>query len=245
MSRRRADSGPALSRPIRWEVIPKPGGAPRRLVVLSRADDVAFSRSVAGVLPAVHLALGSESHANRVVGWEPMRGPVLEPWQPARRRWQRDVRRLGSDAHRVAVTDVRACYASISPGVVTDRLRAIGASEACVHEIGSWLRVFGEAGVDGLPVGPAASALLADAVLSVGDDALRATGAAHVRWVDDVAIFAPDAWTRAAALEALLRAWASCGLEPNDAKTHLLDDAAGGARSAITAASPTASAALR
>lgn len=245
MPRRRAGSGPALSRSIRWDVIPKPDGASRRLVVLSRVDDAAFSRSVAGAMPAIRRALGRESHANRVVRWDPARGPILEPWEPARRRWQRDVRRLEIDADRVAVTDVRACYASISPSVVTDRLRAIRAPEACVHEIGSWLRVFLEAGVDGLPVGPVGSAILADAVLSIGDEALRPTGAAHVRWVDDVAIFATDDRTRAAALEALRRAWSSCGLEPHDGKTVLLDGFAGEARSLITAASLAASAALR
>ncbi|MGZ5213468.1 MAG: RNA-directed DNA polymerase [Actinomycetota bacterium] len=239
MSRRRVATGPALSRPIRWDVIPKAGGGERRLVVPSQADELAFARSVAGAAPVIRLALGSESHANRVVAWDPTRGPILEPWGRARRRWQREVRRLWSAARCVAVTDVRACYPSIAPGVMTDRLRALGAPEACVHEIGAWLRVFHDVGVDGLPVGPTASALLADAVLSVGDDAIRASGAAHVRWVDDVTIFAPDAPTRAAALEALRRVWAPLGLELHDGKTALLDEPAGEAH--VGAASNSAS----
>ena len=201
-------------------------------------DELAFARSVAGAAPAIRLALGSESHANRVVAWDPTRGPILEPWRRARRRWQREVRRLGSDARFVAVTDVRACYPSISPSVMTDRLRALGAPETCVHEIGSWLGVLRDVGVEGLPVGPVASALLADAVLSAGDDAIRATGAAHVRWVDDVAIFAPDARTRTAALEALRRVWASHGLELHDGKTVLSDEPAGEAQLGATSNSP-------
>lgn len=244
MSRRRRVTGPALSRPIRWDVVPKPGGV-RRLVVLSRVDELAFARSVAGAAPAIRRALGSESLANRVIAWDPTRGPVLEPWRRARRRWQGEVRLLGTDARSVAVTDVRACYASISPGVITHRLRALGAPEHCIDQIDSWLRVFREGGVDGLPVGPAASALLADAVLSAGDDAIRATGAAHVRWVDDVAIFAPDAGTRAVALDALRRAWASFGLELHDGKTFLLDAPAGGVHLKAASASSATSSALR
>jgi hypothetical protein len=196
----------------------------RPVVVLSRTEHLAFARSVAGAAQAIRLALGSESHANRVIGWDPGRGPVIEPWRRARRRWKGEIRRLASDARVVAVTDVRACYASISPTAVVDRLRGLGAPDVCVTQIDAWLRVFRDGGVDGLPVGPPASALLADAVLAAGDDAIRATGAAHVRWVDDVAIFAPDARTRAAALEALCRAWAALGLELHDGKTVLLDE---------------------
>jgi hypothetical protein len=220
-------TGPALSRPIRWEQVTKPGGGVRRLVVLSRADELAFARSVARAAPALRLALGSESHANRVVAWDPTRGPVLEPWRRARRRWEREVRRLGSDARCAAITDARACYPSISPDVVADRLLALGAPGASVDEIGWWLRVFRDAGIDGLAVGPEPSAILADAVLSAGDQAIRATGGAHVRWVDDVVIFAPDARTREAAFRALRRAWASLGLEVHDGKTAFIDEPPG------------------
>ena len=214
--------GPAPSRPIRWDALPKPDGGVRRLVVLEQADELGFARSVAGAAPAIRLAMRSESHANRVVDWD-RRGPILEPWGRARLRWLREVRRLASDARFVAVTDARACYASIAPTVTTERLRVLGTGEACAHEVGSWLRAFGDVGVDGLPVGPATSALLADVVLSAGDDAIHGTGAEHVRWVDDVAIFAPDRRTRAAALEALSRVWASLGVQLHDGKTVLLE----------------------
>jgi hypothetical protein len=206
--------------------------------MLCRVDELAFARSVGGAAPAILRSLGSESHANRVVAWDPARGPILDRWTSARRRWLRELRRLGSNAHFVAMTDARACYPSISPGVMSDRLRALGSPEARVLEIGSWLRTFRDAGVEGLPVGPAASALLADAVLSAGDDAIRATGAMHVRWVDDIAIFAPDPRTRAVALEALRRAWASFGLELHDGKTVLLDELPEGAHVGAVSNSP-------
>lgn len=121
------------------------------------------------------------------------------------------------------MTDVRACYGSIAPDVISRRLRTLGAPQAQIDEIASWLSAFEDAGVEGLPVGPQASALLADAVLAAGDDALRSAGIGFVRWVDDVALFAPDRRTRATALRALRGAWAELGLRMHDGKTVLLE----------------------
>jgi hypothetical protein len=47
-----------------------------------------------------------------------------------------------------------------------------------------------ELGVPGLPIGPRASVVLANAVLSRIDHEIAAARAFHVRWVDDLAIFA-------------------------------------------------------
>jgi Reverse transcriptase (RNA-dependent DNA polymerase) len=224
MDRRGTRTGPGPCRPIGWQLVPKPTGGTRRLVVLDPQDEMAFSRIVIKVAPAIRRSLGAASHANRLVRWDPQRGALLEPWRRARRRWHGDVRRLGSRGRFVALTDVRACYASIAPDVIAGRLRMLGAPPAQVEEIASWLRAFGDAGVHGLPVGPVGSALLADAVLAVGDHALRTTGAGFVRWVDDVAIFAPDRRARASAIGTLREAWGSLGLEMHERKTLLLDD---------------------
>jgi hypothetical protein len=228
MPRRGSATGPPFRGPVRWELVPKPGGDVRRLVVLTPPDQLAFARSVLRAMPAIRRASDRASHANRIVAWDPAHGPVMEPWIRARTRWRRDVRRLGNGRRFVALTDARACYASISPIVLARRLIAMGAPETCVDEIASWLRAFGEVGVEGLPVGPLVSAALAEAVLSAGDEAIRGAGAAHVRWVDDVAIFAPDARTRADALLALRRSWGSFGMELHDGKTALFDDPAAG-----------------
>jgi len=224
VGRRSISTGPGPSRPIGWLAIPKANGGTRHLVVLDPDDELAFARSVVGVAREIRRGLGAESHANRLVGWDPRRGPLLEPWRLARRRWHGDVLRMGSRGRFVVVSDVRDCYASIDPAVIGGRLRMLGVPPAHVEEIASWLRAFRDLGIDGLPVGPSGSALLAEAVLALGDDALRSTGASFVRWVDDVAIFAPDRRARAAALGALREAWASLGLEMHEQKTRLLDD---------------------
>ena len=226
MSRRPTPSGPALRRPIRWEMSPKPDGGTRRLARLDAADEVRFARAVARAAPFVRQVLGEGSYANRVFAWDPKGGLILEPWRPARRRWIRQASRLARDARWVAVTDVRDCYPSITAAAVAARLRALGAPAATANEIGSWLRTFAGEGVSGLPIGPLASAVLADAVLSRGDAAIRVTGVDHLRWVDDVAIFASDRRTALRSLDALRESLSVVGLELHDGKTMVFSDPA-------------------
>ena len=134
------------------------------------------------------------------------------------------------------------CYPSIERDVVARALMDMGAAPAQVHTIAHLLARWGDEGVRGLPVGPAASALLANAVLHAVDEGLRAAGVRHLRWVDDVVAFAPDRATASRAFDAYRRALDRVGLRPNEAKTDLVDDpraaAAALGRHASTASSP-------
>lgn len=245
MSLRQGLSRPALRGPIRWGTAPKPGGGTRVLASLSTDDDSRFSTSVARVVPFVERARGREAVANRVGRSDLDLGTTsVEPWPKARGRWERELERIERTARVIAITDVRECYASIRPGVVQDRLASLGASLEITSEVGCWLRAFGDEGVTGLPVGPEASAVLADAVLFAGDIALRAAGVVHLRWVDDVVIASPDRRGAVRALDRLRQAWAAVGLEVHDGKTLLLNRDDFGALSARPK-SPAGAASLR
>jgi sugar phosphate isomerase/epimerase len=124
----------------------------------------------------------------------------------------------------VGVTDMRDCFGSITSEAIVARLLRIGAPPAAAVELGAVLRGFAEVGVRGLPVGPAPSAILANAVLAALDEVLRARGLPHVRWVDDVVFAAPDARTARAAIGALRRVAGDLGLTLHDGKTVVLDD---------------------
>ena len=193
---------------------------------LDAADEVRFAQAVARAVPFVRRAIGEGAHANRVLAWHPKEGLILEPWRSARRRWIRQARRLALDARWVAVTDVRDCYPSIAAATVAARLQAIGAPPATVDEIAAWLMAFAQNGVEGLPIGPEASAVLADAVLATGDAAIRVTGAEHLRWVDDIAIFAPDRRTGLRSLDTLREGLLAVGLELHEGKTMAFSDPA-------------------
>jgi hypothetical protein len=130
----------------------------------------------------------------------------------------------------VALGDVADCYASVSEVVLERRLRSIGAGASELRPVLAILDRLHEHGVRGLPVGPAASAVLANAVLGHVDDSLarcRAHAAAgpgvrHLRWVDDIAVFAPD---HRSAMDALARfedALGELGLAIARSKTGLV-----------------------
>lgn len=231
MSDRPGSSSPPLfRRPPRWECVPKPSGGWRGIVRLDPRDDLGYAAAVARVAPAGERTRPAESRAGRVTGWDARTGIVFESWTVARRRWRRDIGRLLSTSDIVVMTDVRDCYRSITSGAVVEALREGGVRAGECAGVEAWLTAFAEAGVRGLPVGPAASAVLAEAVLARGDLALWASGVAHVRWVDDVVIFADGRRTATRGLDALRRAWARAGLEAHDGKTVIVDRAEAAAR---------------
>jgi hypothetical protein len=217
--------------------VPKPGGGTRWLTELDPAGDAEYGRAVSRVAGRIERALGPEVLAPRARrspgGWR------LRPWRPARARWRVTLRAAAGRAAPgtvFAVADVRECYGSIEPETLAALL---GADAATVVDV---LRRLIDAGVRGLPVGPDPSAVLANAALGELDRAIRASGVAHVRWVDDVVLSGTAADVRRA-LDALRAAAAGIGLELHDGKTRILADrdelrafAPGGRDSSIIAA---------
>jgi hypothetical protein len=199
---------------------------PRRLARLDPGEAAAYDRLVACLTPGIERALGPHVIANRARGRGVWEMASLEPWRPARAAWGAA---LGEALARspdpaVLVADVRQCYASIEPDVLAARLRDLGGAPGVVAELRDLLERVGEDGVGGLPVGPAPSAILANAVLSVVDEHLRAAGILHFRWVDDIVAFAQGRRQALAGLDALRHGLDEVGLEPHPTKTALLLD---------------------
>ena len=209
----RPDAGSPRSVPI-----PKPGGGIRWLTLLDPIDDARYREAVRPLAARIERALGPEVlaiRARREGGdW------TLAPTRPARASWRRRLRRAleTADPETVfATADVRDCYPSIAPETIA---RLLGPEAAPAVAV---LRRLADRGVRGLPIGPEASAILANAVLARLDRAVRRDGVEHLRWVDDIAL-----WGRArdvrAALSALHGAAAANGLELHPDKTRVLDE---------------------
>jgi hypothetical protein len=193
----------------------RPGGGVRRMVALEPGDDAVYRDLVARAATALERSLGPAVVANRVVG-APL---VLENWRVAHERWRGAIGRSAARGFRVHV-DVADCYDSIRPEVVAVSLRSAGADPRSLVRL---LHELVEHGVPGLPIGPEASAVLANAVLAPVDLALAAAGAPHVRWVDDVVAFAPGR-RRAMVLTAVVRReLEALGLRLNEGKTRIED----------------------
>jgi hypothetical protein len=177
-----------LEEAIRSDLVAKPGGGSRLLTRLGERDRWRFERAVAAVVPTVERGLAEGIMANRARAGA--HGLELQPWQTARRRFQREVAMAAGSSRAAFVGDVHECYASIRAVAVERALADLGVAHDDVARVCGLLRSFEERGVTGLPIGPAPSAVLANAVLAPVDRAMRAAASGPVfRWVDDVVAF--------------------------------------------------------
>jgi reverse transcriptase-like protein len=209
---------------LRFVDVPRRGGGSRRLVVLGDRDAAAYERAVARVVPAVERRLSSGVLANR--SSVHFSGIRIHPWEPARGRWHDAVRRLLAAPRPpiVVVTDVSDCYRSIASATVARGLAAAGCDQRDVEAVVGLLRSLRSQGIRGLPVGPEPSAVLANAALQPVDEALRATGAAALRWVDDVVAFTPTRRDAIRVLNVVRATLGVLGLSLNEGKTRILLD---------------------
>jgi hypothetical protein len=206
-------------------------GTERRFVLLDVRTRERYVELVARSAAAIEELLSPAVMANRVASWS-VRPPelTLRPWRLERRLFAARLAGLALRRGPVAFADVRRCYASMSPVIVGEALRGAGIPTAC--EVEGFLSGLERVGVEGLPVGPDASAVLANAVLAQVDRALREAGVEHLRWVDDVVLAGVDT---AAALSVFRTALACIGLRANETKTRIVTDLRGlGAASAVS-----------
>jgi len=198
-------------------------GTERRFVVLDAPTRERYVELVARSAGAIEEILSPSVMANRVASWS-VRPPelMLRPWRLERQLFAARLSGLAARRRTIAFADVRRCYASMSPSIVGDALGRAGILTAC--DIEGFLAGLERIGVEGLPVGPDASAVLANAVLAQVDRSLREAGIEHLRWVDDVVLTGGEAL---AALSVFRAALATIGLRPNEAKTRILSDARG------------------
>ena len=196
-------------------------GTEKRFVLLDVATRERYVELVARSAGAIEGLLSPAVMANRVASWSVCPPElVLRPWRLERRLFATRLAGLPARGRTIAFADVRRCYASMSPSIVGDALRRVGIPAA--REVEGFLADLERIGVEGLPVGPDASAVLANAVLAQVDRTLREAGVEHLRWVDDVVLSGGDA---SAALSVFRTALARIGLQPNEAKTRILLDA--------------------
>jgi hypothetical protein len=122
----------------------------------------------------------------------------------------------------VAHTDVRNCFAGISTVEVETALKRLGCDAAEASDVRSFLEHLACEGVEGLPIGPGPSSVLANAVLSSADEELSDRGLVHLRWVDDFYIFTRNEKDGDRAIEIVENTLAGIGLRTAPEKTRLM-----------------------
>ncbi len=119
-----------------------------------------------------------------------------------------------SRAGLIIVSDVAACYPSIRSAAIRMAARRAGGEP---EPLLAQLARFRDAGARGIPIGPAPSARVGEAILSIADERARGAGLAPIRWVDDV-VFAGDRDSVRRASAAWTRALSEVGLRENESK---------------------------
>jgi hypothetical protein len=192
------------------------------MVLLDAVDAARLHEPVRAVARRVDAAMSAAVIADRLTcgnlaphgyGW-------LLPWLPALGRLRSRASALASDGRHILLrTDVADCYASIASDRVESALVRLGAHPSEAGRVRGVLEALTEAGVRGLPVGPAASSILANAVLSAGDRSLE--GTAFLRWVDDYLVFVRTEAEASAALDRLGETLDRVGLRLSEHKTSV------------------------
>jgi hypothetical protein len=200
--------------------VPRGRGGERVLTALTPSGSRAYTVATLRAAGGAERRLGHEVVANRIDA-----GGRLEPWRRAHARWRCDLAAAARECSVEAVFkgDVRDCYGAMSIALVGRRLTATGADIATVRTVLELLDACAEQGVRGLPVGPGASAVLANVVMATVDDRLRSAGLAFRRWVDDVVVLAPGRRGGLVAHDAFRRGLDELGLAPNPEKTRVMN----------------------
>lgn len=137
--------------------------------------------------------------------------------------WTDYVRRSRELAHRydfVLETDIAEFYGRISHDGLAQALRESRIPEARIESLQRFLGCFEAGQREGIPVGPAASHLLAEACLRRVDRMLLAKGCEFARYVDDFRVFSNDRRTAVSACYGLAEYLdASYGLAVQNSKT--------------------------
>jgi hypothetical protein len=166
------------------------------MATLSDRDDARWHRLAGRVAEVVEPRLPGNVLANRAVGpWPAWRPRPLRPALATARR-----RAAGLRGAVVLRTDVADCYLSVQPPVLFAALTGLDVPDGVARAAADLVEGWGSDGSPGLPVGPAGSGVIANAVLAAVDAALGAHP--FLRWVDDYLV---GASSERAALDVLDR----------------------------------------
>jgi hypothetical protein len=201
--------------PIRSFLSPKPRGGWRTFAVLSDRDERTWNILAQRVASILERRIDPRVAANRTVLARGVRR--VEDLATALLR----ARAVAPSRGLLLRTDVEDFYPSITPEVLVRSLAELGVPRQDSRLAGQMIDGWSESGYPGLPIGPVASAVLANAVLASVDTAM---GSLHfVRWVDDYLVAVPSERAITGILDRLDVSLERLHLRRSVPKTELLD----------------------
>jgi hypothetical protein len=208
-----------------FERVAPRGSRAREVTVLHPALAARYTALVSAVASRIEAGLSRSVAANRVaIASTDPPTLILRSFREERLAFGRRLTRLARRTPCLLFADVRDCYRSIQTDVISSSLRALGCDEATAGSVVTFLDALQDRGIEGLPIGPDPSAVLANAVLAEVDRALERVGVPHLRWVDDLVVGVEGSARATTVLVVIREALARVGLHLNDAKTRLVVD---------------------
>lgn len=208
--------------PIEVELRPRSDGRARRMARLSDRDARAWHDLAGRLVGLIEGRLGPNVVANRI-RTDGSRWGVDGLGASLRRLRARvgSLTRSDSGAEVLLTTDVEEFFPSVMPDALGRALPSVGVHRRDAAAAAAMLEGWASLGYPGLPIGPPASAVLANLVLCSVD---AAVGAPFVRWVDDYLVAATTERRAAEVLERMDHALARLGLTRSARKTVVGED---------------------
>jgi hypothetical protein len=154
--------------------------------------------------------------------FKPQGSAIFDPESDYRAFSDRALAKLDTQTPSVVVNaDIANFFPGISVGRLTATLHQYGVESWITDVLQVILSEWAGQWPAGLPVGPTASYVLAEAALLNVDRRLEGEGVDFVRYVDDYVLFAPGMATAQRGLESLVASLAAEGLSLNGAKTSI------------------------
>jgi len=194
---------------IQTRPLHRSGKPPRLLATLSERDAAGWRQIAARTEAAVGPRLGPGVLGG--AGGDRL-GAALS--------WAREASARLSSAEAVLATDVRDFFPSVTSAGLHRGLAAAGVDPADARAAAVMLEGWENRGHRGLPIGPAASATLANALLAPVDAAVG--GRRFLRWVDDYLVGVRDEADASRITDRIDEALAELGLARSEPKTRFL-----------------------
>lgn len=215
--RRLAGDGP-LS--IQLVDFPKPTGGVRPLAIVDPIDEIAMRVAVTPIVHQFQRTLLPEVYSGRLVKGGP--GWFFRRPKTAWAHMRSDLKgRIRSPSFSSLLrTDVASFYPSISTSALHSLAQRMDPTGKYLSFVGPFLARWHGEGLDGVPIGPEVSFLLANSLLSPLDDAIATLGYHFARYTDDLLILNIDSRDQNAFLEIADTVLGGLGLARSGPKTE-------------------------
>ena len=193
---RRWDTGDLEGQQLEHIAVAKGASAFRPGALLRLSDETLYTALVLAASKSIEAKLGAEVFSYRVA--HPNDEGLMKPQGPAWEKFQEAQRPPATDGWSdTLITDVSGFYEYIDVEYLTQVLLDLGVDPSVANALKGLLKGWQKkSGLRGLPQGPDASAVLANAYLIPVDEAMRAEctrrGWRYLRWSDDIRVLTPS-----------------------------------------------------